>query len=239
MRFRLIQRDHFCGLLVFMFRPCTEVSFWAGTGHPKHVTAGLVFLSVSPLGAWERKPVQQLFLWPSACERNSFRQCLFADWTGNETFFLCLFKNIFVYLGERTRTGFSAYRWGHSKWKGWDHDLYGLLFLAGALTETRTGHQVLLIVDSGGCGWEPRGFRSQGESWQLLVSSRLSFCGRTFYILCVLDWDRGGVALASKGVWRERVDQVWGSGLPTAFLLPQGWSGSPWNVEQLLSFWEL
>lgn len=25
------------------------------------------------------------------------------------------------------------------------------------------------------------------------------------------------MALASKGVWRERVDQVWGSGLPACF----------------------
>jgi len=131
-----IQRDQFYGLLVFLtLKTRIEMRLWAGIVPPEHCHQLPVSECGSLFGASEREPVPQMFLWHSALEWNCSAQCLFVDWTGNETAALCPFKNIFVYLGEHTRTGFHAYIRENSKWKGCVHSgMNGALFLAGTLT---------------------------------------------------------------------------------------------------------
>lgn len=86
----------------------------ACAGHPKYTATGLQALHVSEASEKQTVPARIAPVIPSFGVE-FLHACLSVDWTGNKTAALCPYENIFIYLGECTRTGFHAYMRESSK----------------------------------------------------------------------------------------------------------------------------
>lgn len=147
-----------------------------------------------------------------------FQACLFVHWTGRKTAALCPFKNIFIYLEECSSTGFHAYIRENSKRKGCVHSsMNGVLFLAWALTHRRTGNKMLVNVDSGCPGRDPRGWQFR-EKLTTAASILQTFLFRYKILQCVCirpRWKRGWRSLLRglerKSKWNLQTDLIRGS----------------------------